>query len=119
MLRQHAGEDLWLKVFFVAQSVSARRGARGVYYSARRRGGARLCPRRALVIPKLAEGFLQQVRCVEAPVYRKQQLRVLVGAAGESLRMGEQGVFLALDDGRRVAMEPAVFAVAYGHERLA
>jgi hypothetical protein len=150
-LRQHAGQYLQSKVFFVAKSVGATLkhtdfvvqsfdeaerdfvlglavGSDAVLVSLDHVSEIQLGfqtlpfelrspileelpgPRLAAVIPQLAEGFLQQVRGVEALVGCEQQLQVLPGAAGEILRMGQQSIFLTLDEGARFALKPAVLA---------
>jgi hypothetical protein len=53
------------------------------------------CPGLAVVVPQLAERFLEHIGGVEALVGPEQELEVLAGGTFEVLRMGQQGVFLA------------------------
>ena len=54
------------------------------------------CPGFTVVVPELAEGFLEHVRGVQTFVGRQQQLEVLAGRAGEVLRVRQQRELLTL-----------------------
>ena len=76
-------------------------------------------PNLAAVIPQLAERLFQQVVDVEALVGRQDQLQIVAGAAGEILWIDQQGVFLSLDVGTWLPLQPAILAFADAAEGLA
>ena len=76
-------------------------------------------PRFAFVVPQLPEGLLEQVSRVQPLVGRQQQFERLLAFQGEVLSVGQQGVFLALDEAPVFAREPRVFGLAHFVQRIA
>ena len=76
-------------------------------------------PALALVVPELAEGFLQNVSRVQPLVRRKQRFQRLAPLGAQILVMREERVLLALDEPTFLALEPRVLRLAYRIERLA
>src|SRR5487761_2409344 len=76
------------------------------------------CPALTLVVPELAEGFLEQVRRVQALVGRQQRLERLPAFQGQVLVTREQCVFLSFDVATILAAEPRVLALSYLVERF-
>ena len=76
-------------------------------------------PALALVVPKLAEGFLQNVGRVQALVRRQQQRERSLALQAKVLVACEKRVFLSLDEAPTFAADPRVFGLADLVERLA
>src|SRR5665648_1218764 len=69
-------------------------------------------PALALVVPELAEGFLQNVGRVQPLVRRQQQLERSPALQAKVLVACEQRVFLSLDEAPTFAADPRVFGLA-------
>ena len=76
-------------------------------------------PALALVVPELAEGFLQYVGRVQPLVRRQQQLERSPAFQAEVFVVREQRVFLPLDEASTFAVKPRVFGLTDLVERLA
>src|SRR5664280_1520566 len=76
-------------------------------------------PALALVVPKLAEGFLQNVGRVQPLVRRQQQRERYLALQAKVLVACEQRVFLSLDEAPTFPADPRVFGLADLVERLA
>src|SRR3989442_15515601 len=76
-------------------------------------------PALALVVPELAEGFLEQVGDVQPLVRRKQDPQALPTLAREVLPMREQRVLLPFDVASVLAPESSVLGLAHFVERFA
>src|SRR5262249_27105922 len=70
------------------------------------------CPPWTPVVPKLIEGFLEQVSLVQAPVGLEQHPQRFLPFEAEVLPVGEQGVPLSLDESTILPGQPRVFALA-------
>lgn len=70
-------------------------------------------PARALVVPELAKGFLEQVHRVQPLVGGEQGLQALPDLAGEVLPMCEQRVLLAFDVALILPAQTPVLGLAH------
>ena len=76
-------------------------------------------PSRARVVPELAEGLLEHIGGVEAPVRGQQQLERLAAFERQVLTTREECVLLALDEAPVLAREAGLLALAHGVQGLA
>src|SRR5437016_8399568 len=76
------------------------------------------CPSLALVGPQLTKRFLEQIGCVQTLVCLKQLGQRTSAIECEISVVGEQRVFLALDELAARARQPGIFALAHLVQRL-
>src|SRR5260370_39537386 len=70
------------------------------------------CPAGTPVVPELIERLLEQVGLVQASVGLEQQLQRLLPIEAEVFPMGQQGVFVPLDEAAILTRHPGVFGLA-------
>ena len=71
-----------------------------------------------VVVPKLAEGFLQHVSGIESLVGGQQDLEVLSSATLQVLLVGKECILLAFDELAFFSVKPALFSLSYLVERV-